>query len=314
MIQASHPDAAAQAQAVLSVAKKATILQDLFISSLSVSGATLFTNPLDVIKTRLQLHRRSTVPGVRPPGLVRTGVMLVREEGVLGLWKGLTPALARGFVYGGMRLGLYAPTRDLLETLASATSDGATGGLAAVGLKVAAGTLSGALAAGLTSPTELVKTRLQAKDCSAKGPVEVALQVVKADGPLGLWRGAVPSMVRAGLLTASQVATYDTVKREVLMLSGWGDCLATHLTSSLISGVVVTTATNPADVIKTKMFVGGASSGRSIVQVAGDIVREDGAMGFLKGWSANYARLGPQTVIIFVISEALRSAMGLQGL
>lgn len=34
---------------------------------------------------------------------LRTGTNLVRDEGFLSLWKGLTPAVARGFVYGGER-------------------------------------------------------------------------------------------------------------------------------------------------------------------------------------------------------------------
>ena len=35
------------------------------------------------------------------PAQVSTGAALVRAEGLLSLWKGLSPAVARGFVYGG---------------------------------------------------------------------------------------------------------------------------------------------------------------------------------------------------------------------
>jgi hypothetical protein len=34
----------------------------------------------------------------------------------------------------------------------------------------------------------------------------------------------------------------------------------------------------------------------------------------VQGWTANYARLGPQTVIIFLISETMRHSLGLEGL
>lgn len=57
------------------------------------------------------------------------------------------------------------------------------------------GMMSGALAALVTSPTELIKTRLQAKGNTLKGPVDVLRQVAAADGVHALWRGAGPGMV-----------------------------------------------------------------------------------------------------------------------
>ncbi|GIL56806.1 hypothetical protein Vafri_12106, partial [Volvox africanus] len=225
----------------------------------------------------------------------------------------------------GMRLGLYGPCRDALQAVAEAPSAGnpttssasATAprqGLAALGLKAGAGIISGAVAAGVTSPTELVKTRLQAKGCESSNAWTVMRQVVAEGGVLALWRGSVPSMARAALLTASQLATYDTVKRDVMKYSGWGDSLATHITSSCFAGLVTTTVTNPADVLKTRMFVTGGSEGRGITQTALGVIHSDGLRGFFKGWTANYARLGPQTVIIFLISETMRNTLGLEGL
>ena len=42
-----------------------------------------------------------------------------------------------------------------------------------------------------------------------------------------------------------------------------------------------------------------------------DIIEKDGARGFLRGWVANYMRLGPQTLITFVVFERLRLLAGL---
>jgi hypothetical protein len=36
-----------------------------------------------------------------------------------------------------------------------------------------------------------------------------------------------------------------------------------------------------------------------------------GLAGFWRGWLANYARLGPQTVVTFLVVEQLRKAMGM---
>jgi solute carrier family 25 (mitochondrial uncoupling protein), member 8/9 len=50
------------------------------------------------------------------------------------------------------------------------------------------------------------------------------------------------------------------------------------------------------------------------MQIARRIVAEEGAGAFFRGWMANYARLGPQTLLIFVVAEQLRKMMGLSSL
>jgi solute carrier family 25 citrate transporter 1 len=52
-------------------------------------------NPLDVVKTRLQ--KQIVHPGKTPKytGLGQACVVIAKEEGVLALWKGITPRLLR---------------------------------------------------------------------------------------------------------------------------------------------------------------------------------------------------------------------------
>lgn len=47
------------------------------------------------------------------------------------------------------------------------------------------------------------------------------------------------------------------------------------------------------------------------LQCAQDIVKREGARGLLRGWTAQYVRLGPQTTVIFVVMEELRKLTGL---
>lgn len=92
--------------------------------------------------------------------------------------------------------------------------------------------------------------------------------------------------------------------------TGWPDNAWTHLATAMITGVVSTTATNPVDVIKTHMFVGGRDHANPLACAAA-IYSAHGAAGFWRGWLANYARLGPQTVMTFLVVEQLRHAAGL---
>ncbi|GBP29724.1 Mitochondrial uncoupling protein 4 [Eumeta japonica] len=48
-------------------------------------------------------------------GMIKTGTNIVKNEGLLKLWSGLTPMLQRHAVYAGFRLLIYEKTRDYLR-------------------------------------------------------------------------------------------------------------------------------------------------------------------------------------------------------
>jgi len=281
---------------------------ELLTSGISVSCANTATNPLDVVKVRLQIESNKVrIAGQAKPGLVKTGLNVVKHEGVTALWSGLGPSLARGFFFGGARLGMYTPIKNILIGDEKPT----------FAMKVAAGSISGGVAAAITSPIELIKTRLQ---CAGNNPAKpktsmgVIKAVVAADGVVGLWKGAMPGLIRAAILTAAQCATYDEIKRKVVNLTGWNEKnLATQVTSSMLAGLATTTVSNPIDVVKTRMYVSGGQYSGAMACLA-DVVRKDGMMGLMKGWSASYARLGPHTMIMFLTAEQLRAYAGLQSL
>ena len=60
------------------------------------------------------------------------------------------------------------------------------------------------------------------------------------------------------MLTASQCATYDITKDQIIAATGWQDGFGSQLATSLLTGVVTTTATAPVDVVKSRIFVGEA--------------------------------------------------------
>ncbi|KAJ4434159.1 hypothetical protein ANN_16479 [Periplaneta americana] len=73
-------------------------------------GAVLFTNPFDVIKTRLQLQGELKAKGkyiVHYKGFFHAFYAVARAEGILALHKGLVPALWYQLCLNGLRLGGY---------------------------------------------------------------------------------------------------------------------------------------------------------------------------------------------------------------
>lgn len=64
--------------------------------------------------------------------------------------------------------------------------------------KIAAGSVSGGVAAGVTNPLDLIKTRMQSKANPHKTMIASTRAVLAEGGVKGLWRGSGPSMVRPG--------------------------------------------------------------------------------------------------------------------
>lgn len=69
--------------------------QSLMIGGFSGGMGPCVNNPLDVVKTRMQ--KQVITPGkpAKYTGLIQACGLIAREEGVLALWKGITPRLMR---------------------------------------------------------------------------------------------------------------------------------------------------------------------------------------------------------------------------
>ena len=90
-----------------------------FVSSAAAACTAEFVSlPVDTAKVRLQLQgvpgsaaSSSAVP--KYSGLIGTMRTVSREEGVAALWKGLTPGIHRQCLFGGLRIGLYEPVKNV---------------------------------------------------------------------------------------------------------------------------------------------------------------------------------------------------------
>jgi solute carrier family 25 citrate transporter 1 len=94
--------------------KKGRGLTDLVAGGTAGLFEALCCHPLDTVKVRMQLYRKS---GKKPPGFIRTGINIVQKETFLSLYKGLgavvigiVPKMALRFSsYEFYRSLLYAP-------------------------------------------------------------------------------------------------------------------------------------------------------------------------------------------------------------
>ncbi|XP_054800264.1 uncharacterized protein LOC129304577 [Prosopis cineraria] len=277
-------------------------------SGVSVAVATAITHPLDVLKVRLQMQ----LIGQRGPlsGMGQLFLRVLKNEGPRSLYLGLTPSLTRSVVYGGLRLGLYEPSKHACDLAFGSTN---------VLVKIASGAFSGAFATALTNPMEVLKVRLQMNPDKRKGgPLLELRRTISEEGIKGLWKGVGPAMVRAASLTASQLAAYDETKQILIKRTPLEEGFHLHLFSSTVAGIVSTLITTPMDMIKTRLMLqrgfktaGGYKNG---FHCAYQVLLTEGPRALYKGGFAIFARLGPQTTLSLMLCEELRKLAGLKAI
>lgn len=211
--------------------------------------------------------------------------------------------------------GMYQPYQDFLSEMWSVEATGSNAEATIwnryrlVCIKLGAGVLSGTTGAIAGNPFELLKVRMQHRPkCSEESIVTIGLDIVRNEGLKGLYRGVIPACFRSSLLTSSQLLTYDVSKLYLVSKFGLdGATYTCQVGCALISGIAATTMSTPADVIKTRMMVASSATGPTPIAV----LRHSWQEGSLfRGWTGNYIRLGPHTLIVLVVYERLRKFFG----
>lgn len=99
--------------------------------------AATFTNPLDVVKIRLQLHGEGS--GARSPSAWSVFRGVVAQDGLTGLWAGLHASLLREGSYSAVRLGSYDLFKDFFKDAVASAATSPADATQPLWQKVAAG-------------------------------------------------------------------------------------------------------------------------------------------------------------------------------
>lgn len=123
------------------------------MSGVAACGACVFTNPLEVVKTRMQLQGELQAPGTYQRhyrNVFHAFFTIGKVDGLAALQKGLGPALLYQFLMNGIRLGTYG----LAESRGYLCSKE---GIHSPVRSAAAGALAGVMGAYLGSPIYMVR-------------------------------------------------------------------------------------------------------------------------------------------------------------
>ena len=145
---------------------------------------------------------------------------------------------------------------------------------------------------------------------SYKNAFDGLLRVNREEGFRRLFSGATTATMRGFMMTVGQIAFYDQVK-QLLLASGFKDNPKTHFLASLTAGAIATTLTQPLDVLKTRVMNSTPGQYSGLWDVARHTAKL-GPLGFFKGYVPAFLRLGPQTIITFLLLEQLRLNFGVK--
>ncbi|XP_053214582.1 phosphate carrier protein, mitochondrial-like [Panonychus citri] len=156
--------------------------------------------PMEAAKVRIQ-----TLPGC-PSQLRVVAPMILKQEGIGGFYKGLSPLWMRQIPYTMMKFACFERTVEAIyANLVPKPRDQCTKGEQLI-VTFAAGYIAGVFCAIVSHPADTVVSKLNQEKGST------AIQAAKKLGMSGLWKGLTPRIIMIGTLTALQWFIYDAVK------------------------------------------------------------------------------------------------------
>ncbi|KAF5594936.1 amidohydrolase 2 [Fusarium pseudocircinatum] len=246
------------------------------------------THPLDLVKVRLQTSTVNVAPS-----FASAVKIIISDEGVLGLYSGLTASVVRQLIYSGIRFGIYeelkskagpAPSSHFL--LATAWCSGFAGGVA--------GNFADVLNVRMQHDGSLPSQQRHNYRHVGDGMV----QIVREEGIGAYMRGWLPNCTRAATQTAGQLASYDIIKKRILDYQKAEETPAVQATSAFLAAVIAVTVTNPLDVLKTRAMSSTATARTGMVATASEVFRIEGPAWIFRGWVPSFLRVGPHTMLM----------------
>ncbi|XP_035511182.1 mitochondrial dicarboxylate carrier [Morone saxatilis] len=272
-----------------------------YFGGVSSSAAACLTHPLDLIKVHLQTQQEVRVR------MIGMTVNVVRREGYLALYSGLSASLCRQMTYSLSRFAIYETVRDKMNRKNQ--------GFIPFYQKVLLGAFGGFAGGFIGTPADLVNVRMQN---DVKLPVELRrnyahaldglLRVWKEEGVRKLFSGATVASARGALVSVGQLSCYDQSKQLVLATGYLTDNILTHFLASVFAGGCATVLCQPLDVVKTRLMNSKLEYGgvfHCLTETA-----KLGPKAFYKGLVPAAIRLIPHTVFTFIFLEQLRQHFG----
>ena len=262
-----------------------------------------------MIKVRIQLG--SEAGGSTSPLVVARQIL--SEGGPSAFYKGLDSAILRQVVYGTLRLGIFFNLSEYFKNKNGGQNLSAF-------QKVSASLIAGSFGSFIGNPADLCLVRMQADSTlpveqrrNYTGVFNALTRIVQDEGILALWKGAVPTIMRASALNIAMMVSYETTKENLQSRFNMDPKLMmTSVYASMVSACCTAFFSLPFDNMKTKIQKqkagpDGVLPYKNIGDCFAKSVAKEGVTGLWAGLPTYYFRVGPHAVIVLLTFRNMAS-------
>ncbi|KAI9253844.1 mitochondrial carrier domain-containing protein [Phascolomyces articulosus] len=189
--------------------------QEMIAGGAAGASQVVFTNPLEIVKIRLQIQGEQAKNSGAPR---RSAIWIVKHLGIVGLYKGASACLLRDVPFSAIYFPAYAHLkRDMFK-------EGPDHKLTISELLMA-GAIAGMPAAYFTTPADVIKTRLQVEarsgQTSYNGITDAARKIMKEEGFKAFFKGGPARIFRSSPQFGVTLTVYE-ILHQAFPLPGHG--------------------------------------------------------------------------------------------
>ncbi|MBA0572318.1 hypothetical protein Golob_002666 [Gossypium lobatum] len=259
----------------------------------AVAGAVAktVTAPLDRIKLLMQTHgvRAGQESAKKAIGFIEAIVLIGKEEGIKGYWKGNLPQVIRVIPYSAVQLFAYETYKKLFK--------GKDGELSVVG-RLAAGACAGMTSTFITYPLDVLRLRL-AVEPGYRKMSEVALTMLREEGFASFYYGLGPSLIGIAPYIAVNFCIFDLLKRA--LPEKYRQKTQASLLTAVVSALAATVTCYPLDTVRRQMQMRGTPY-KSVLEAIPGIIEREGVIGLYRGFVPNALKNLPNSRFASILS------------
>ncbi|KAL4562319.1 hypothetical protein LXL04_034519 [Taraxacum kok-saghyz] len=286
-----------------------------------VSGVSMVIvgHPFDTVKVKLQKHN-TEANGFKYRNGLHCTTRILKTEGVRGLYRGATPSFVGMAFESSILFGIYSQTKQALQ-------GGDNNRKPEPHIIIPSAAFAGSIISFILCPSELVKCRMQIQGTDSvvptslkyTGPLNCAIQTVKAEGVTGLFKGGVTTLMREAIGNAVFFTTYEYIRHSLHFKLKDSSVDHTNLidvgigiVSGGLSGIAFWSAVLPLDVAKTIIQTTPDNHlTKNPFKMLTSIYRRSGVRGCYTGFGPTVSRAFPANAAAIVTFEAASKLLGI---
>jgi len=296
--------------------KKDGLSQKEYVFAGATAGVVtrFLCQPLDVLKIRFQLQvepiSRSS-PISKYKGVVQAAGTILKEEGLVGLWRGHTPGQLLSIMYGVSQFWTFEKLTHLAEeNLVSGRH---------IYVHFVCGSLAGAAATLSSFPFDVLRTRFVAQGGNKAylNTVHGGVTLLRAEGVRGLFRGLSPTILQVAPHTGAQFAFHNFFSKALTDFKILTRDRELHVHGNLLVGFLAGLFSKlivyPFDLMRKRLQFQGFQNARKgygqnfscsgLISCLRETVRKEGVRALFKGLYPALVKASITTSLHFTVYE-----------